>query len=180
MEGGWLLFKPMNRQRGLFGCALTPQARALATAAALPLQPCIWAPLYPAGHLPADDPAWLPDENGCGEVWQLMEDVPEVIMHLALLSFAPPTEELIAVSSRRLHGICRPAAAPLPHMPPYCVQTHTQSRLRAHMRNTRLPLLQFFNNSTFNASFDSPNPQVSASCRRGASHVHLHLNPKVP
>ncbi|KAI7838549.1 hypothetical protein COHA_007692 [Chlorella ohadii] len=38
-----------------------------------------------------DDEAWLPAENGCTEVWGLMQEVPDQILHLALLTFADPS-----------------------------------------------------------------------------------------
>lgn len=38
-----------------------------------------------------DDPRWLPDDTGCGEVRALLEGSREVVLHLALLPFKAPT-----------------------------------------------------------------------------------------
>lgn len=47
---------------------------------------------------PADDEAWLPAENGCTEVRDLMQEAPDQILHLALLTFADPAAATLAVS----------------------------------------------------------------------------------
>ena len=36
-----------------------------------------------------DDPAWLPDANGCGPLRTLLESVPDVLLHLGVFTFAP-------------------------------------------------------------------------------------------
>lgn len=43
-----------------------------------------------------DDEAWLPAENGCTEVWDLMQEAPDQILHLALLTFADPAAATLA------------------------------------------------------------------------------------
>jgi len=62
----------------------------------------------------ADDEAWLPAENGCTEVWGLMQEVPDQILHLALLTFADPSAATLKVrpAERVLQGAplgCVPA-----------------------------------------------------------------------
>ncbi|GAB4816408.1 hypothetical protein N2152v2_003454 [Parachlorella kessleri] len=36
-----------------------------------------------------DDPAWLPNENGCAAVRSLLADAPDLLLHLELLTFSP-------------------------------------------------------------------------------------------
>ena len=34
-----------------------------------------------------DDPMWLPDANGCNEIWSLLSSAPDLMLHFALLTF---------------------------------------------------------------------------------------------
>lgn len=53
-----------------------------------------------------DDEAWLPAENGCTEVWDLMQEAPDQILHLALLTFADPAAATLAVSLQDNAIVC--------------------------------------------------------------------------
>lgn len=72
--------------------------------AAVPVAPLFlaWQPLPPCPAPPfarprADDEAWLPAENGCSEVWGLMRDALDVLLHLAMLSFSGPSATTLVV-----------------------------------------------------------------------------------
>ncbi|KAL4525567.1 hypothetical protein Ndes2437B_g04012 [Nannochloris sp. 'desiccata'] len=37
-----------------------------------------------------DDDAWLPDDNGCGPIKNILNSVPDYVLHIELLTFGPP------------------------------------------------------------------------------------------
>lgn len=37
-----------------------------------------------------DDPSWLPDANGCGQIRRVLESAPEIPLHIQLMTFAKP------------------------------------------------------------------------------------------